>query len=63
MKPHSREWFLQQVANTRKDITERWPDWMKEGRTVATASFPRVGEDKRTAQSNEANRTERVKRK
>lgn len=41
MKMHSREWFLQQRENARNDI-ERWPEWMKEGRTVATAHFQRV---------------------
>jgi hypothetical protein len=43
MKTHSREWFLKQVANARDDIAQ-WPEWMKEGSRVATASFPRVGD-------------------
>jgi hypothetical protein len=42
VKTHSRSWFLQQVAITRQAIAEQWPDWMKEGRTVATAHFPIV---------------------
>lgn len=45
MKTHSRSWFLQQVAITRQAIAEQWPDWMKEGRTVATAHFPIVPGD------------------
>lgn len=44
MKTHSREWFQKQVADARKDI-ELWPEWMREGRRVATASFPQVGEE------------------
>ena len=52
MKTHSREWFLQQVADARKNI-EQWPDWMKEGRRVATASFPQVGEDGKTVMKNQ----------
>lgn len=43
MKTHSRMWFLEQVAETKRDI-EQWPNWMKEGKRVATASFPHVGE-------------------
>lgn len=46
MKTHSREWFLKQIADARSDIAQ-WPDWMKEGRRIATASFPHVGEDKK----------------
>ncbi len=45
MKIHSREWFLQQIAETKSGIAEQWPSWMKEGKAVAVASFPRVGED------------------
>lgn len=46
MKTHSREWFLRQVADAKKSI-DQWPDWMKEGKRVATASFPQVGPDQK----------------
>ena len=45
LKTHSRDWFVKQVDAVKKDVAD-WPQWMKEGRTVATASFPKVGEDK-----------------
>jgi hypothetical protein len=60
MKTHSREWFLKQVANARDDIAQ-WPDWMKEGRRIATASFPQVGEDKKKGVETE--RLQGVKKK
>ena len=36
---HSREWFRQQIDDSRRE-SETWPGWMKEARRVATASFP-----------------------
>jgi hypothetical protein len=63
MKTHSREWFLQQVADTRKGISESWPNWMKEGRTVATASFPRVGDDKKKDQGTLIGGSDQAKQK
>jgi len=43
MKTHSREWFRQQIAETKKEISS-WPPAMKEARVVATASFPKIPE-------------------
>lgn len=58
LKTHSRDWFVKQVDAVKRDVAE-WPQWMKEGRTVATASFPKVGENKladRAAQQQPATR-------
>lgn len=61
MEIHSREWFLQQVAIAKKDVAQ-WPSWMKEGKTVATASFPRVGVDQKNSQAESAKDPQKKKR-
>jgi hypothetical protein len=41
MKTHSKEWFITQIAEAKREIST-WPASMREARVVAAAAFPKI---------------------